>query len=80
MSKMKMNCQNKITLVPNLLIYRRTSLDDTVVVLFANERPAGYADTAGSPVFDYDVIGSGRFAMATTDGFWIGTWSRATLV
>lgn len=53
---------------------------DVVLVLFANERSAGYVDTAGSPVFDYDVIGGGEFLLAADGALATGTWRRDSLV
>ncbi len=53
---------------------------DVVLVLFANERSAGYVDTVGSPVFDYDVIGGGEFLLAADGAITTGTWRRDSLI
>lgn len=53
---------------------------DVVLVLFANERSAGYVDSVGSPVFDYDVIGGGEFLLAAAGAVTTGTWRRDSLV
>ncbi len=50
---------------------------ETLVVLFAAERPAGYADVNGIPVVTYDVIGSGRLLVFNGGEVVEGTWSRA---
>lgn len=49
----------------------------TLVVLFAAERPAGYADVNGVPVVTYDVIGSGRLLVFNGGQVIDGIWSRA---
>lgn len=49
-----------------------------VVVIFVDVIPTGRTDSAGSPVPDYDVVGSGA-ALVFRDGRLIeGTWQRAS--
>lgn len=50
---------------------------DTLVFLFAAERPAGYADSNGAPVSTFDVIGSGDLLVFHQGEALTGTWSRS---
>jgi hypothetical protein len=52
---------------------------DVVLILFANERSAGYADSAGFPVSDFDVIGGGEFTLASDGAIHEGRWQRDSL-
>jgi hypothetical protein len=49
---------------------------DTVVILFTAQRWAGYYDTNGAEVPDFDVIGSGRLAVFSQGEVVEGTWLR----
>jgi hypothetical protein len=53
---------------------------DVVLVLFANERSAGYVDSADFPVSDFDVIGGGEFLLAFDGSLHEGRWQRDSLV
>ena len=50
---------------------------DTVIVMFVAERPAGYEDSNGAPVSDFDVIGSGNLLVFSNGGVIEATWSRS---
>lgn len=50
---------------------------DTLVFLFAAERSAGYTDSAGAEVLQYDVIGSGELLILHQGEALVGTWSRS---
>ena len=52
---------------------------DTVVVLFAGRRSAGYTDSNGAPVSNYDVIGSGSVLVFSQGRVVEGEWKRASL-
>lgn len=52
---------------------------DTVVVLAVASRSAGYTDSNGADVPDFDVIGSGRMYVFNDGRVFEGTWSRASL-
>lgn len=52
---------------------------DVVLVLQANVRSAGYSDTAGFPVFDYDVIGGGDWTLLADGTVASGRWQRDSL-
>ena len=52
---------------------------DTVVVLFAGRRSAGYTDSNGAPVSNFDVIGSGSVLVFSEGRVVEGEWSRASL-
>lgn len=52
---------------------------DTLVVLFAAERSAGYSDSNGTPVSTFDVIGGGDLMVFTGGTVVTGTWSRSAL-
>lgn len=50
---------------------------DTVVVLFAAQRSAGYTDVNDADVPTFDVIGSGRLLVFHSGQVIEGTWSRS---
>jgi hypothetical protein len=50
---------------------------DTVVVLFAAQKSAGYTDAAGADVPTFDVVGSGRLAVFHQGSVVEGTWIRS---
>jgi len=52
---------------------------DTLVVLSAAERAAGYSDSNGVPVADFDVIGGGDLTVFHEGSVVRGTWSRTAL-
>jgi hypothetical protein len=52
---------------------------DTVVVISAAQRSAGYEDTNGVGVSTFDVIGSGELRVFHEGEMTVGTWSRAAL-
>lgn len=49
-----------------------------VAVVFVDQLPTGRTDSAGSPVPDYDVVGSGSAAIFRDGRVIEGTWQRAT--
>lgn len=52
---------------------------DTLVVLFAAERSAGYSDSNGAPVATFDVIGGGELMVFGEGRLVTGRWSRDAL-
>lgn len=50
---------------------------DTVVVLFAAQKSAGYTDAAGADVPTFDVVGSGRVLVFHQGSVVEGTWGRS---
>lgn len=53
---------------------------DTLIVMHVAERAAGYLDSNGIPVSDFDVIGSGVLSVFH-GGEWVrGSWARSALV
>lgn len=52
---------------------------DTLVVLFAAERSAGYSDSNGAPVSTFDVIGGGDLMVFREGTVVTGSWSRSAL-
>lgn len=52
---------------------------DTLVVLYAAERPAGYQDSNDVPVSTFDVIGAGDLQVFHEGEVFEGTWSRAAV-
>lgn len=52
---------------------------DTVVVIFAAERSAGYSDVNDVPVMTYDVIGGGDLLVLHEGDVYSGTWRRDSL-
>jgi hypothetical protein len=49
---------------------------DTVIILFVNERPAGYSDSNGVGVSTFDVIGGGDLLIFNGGEVVHGTWLR----
>lgn len=47
-----------------------------LLVLFAEEKDAGYTDPAGNPVPETDFVGEGRAVVFTADGVVEGTWAK----
>jgi hypothetical protein len=52
---------------------------DTLVVMFAAERSAGYTDSNNAPVSTFDVIGAGDLLVFHGGEVLAGTWSRPAL-
>lgn len=52
---------------------------DTLVVMFAAERSAGYTDSNDAPVSTFDVIGAGDLLVFHGGEVLAGTWSRSAL-
>jgi hypothetical protein len=52
---------------------------DTLVIVFAAERSAGYTDSNGAPVSTFDVIGAGDLLVFSGGEVLAGTWSRSAL-
>lgn len=50
---------------------------DTIVVLYAAQRSAGYTDSAGADVPTFDVIGAGRLLVFNGGEVVEGEWSRS---
>ncbi len=50
---------------------------DTVIVMFVAERPAGYEDSNGAPVSNFDVIGGGDLLVFRNGEVVEATWFRA---
>ena len=50
---------------------------DTVIVMFVAERPAGYEDSNGAPVSNFDVIGGGDLLVFRNGDVVEATWFRA---
>lgn len=51
---------------------------DTLILLYANEKSAGYTDSAGAEVPTFDVVGGGSLAVYHQGEVIEGTWSRAS--
>jgi hypothetical protein len=51
---------------------------DTVILLYAHEKSAGYTDGAGAEVPTFDVIGSGPLSVYHQGEVIEGTWSRSS--
>lgn len=49
---------------------------DTVIVLFAHQKEAGYTDSAGTPVPDFDLVGGGEVWVIHQGELIRGTWLR----
>lgn len=51
---------------------------ETLIVLVANQKSAGYTDSAGADVPNFDVVGSGELAVYHQGELVEGTWARSS--